>query len=130
MEIRRSLRRGSRAPGEGRQSLGSVAPLLPDEVADAARLTISELVTNALVHAPANAGPIELTVRVEPGVLIVEVRSGGEPFIPDVQDTSEATGGRGLRLVDRLADRWGVRSEAGTCVWAEFALPEPTGATP
>jgi anti-sigma regulatory factor (Ser/Thr protein kinase) len=102
-----------------------VAPLLPAEVADAARLTISELVTNALLHTPADAGPIGLTLRVEPGILTVEVRSGGEPFVPDVLDTSETTGGRGLRIVEHLADRWGIRAEDGTCVWAEFALPGP-----
>ena len=129
MEIRRSLRRGSGAPGEGRRSLSSVAPLLSAEVADAVRLTISELVTNALLHAPADSGPIELILRIEPGVLVVEVRNGGKPFVPDVHDTDEATGGRGLRIVEHLADRWGIRAEDGTCVWAEFALSSPAGAT-
>jgi anti-sigma regulatory factor (Ser/Thr protein kinase) len=107
-----------------------VAPLLPVEVAEAARLTISELVTNALLHAPADAGPIELTLRLEPGMLTVEVRNSGEPFVPDVQDRSEATGGRGLRIVEGLADRWGVRADHGTCVWAVFTLPTPAGAVP
>jgi anti-sigma regulatory factor (Ser/Thr protein kinase) len=27
--------------------------------------------------------------------------------------------GRGLFIVDALADRWGVENSAGTCVWAE-----------
>jgi len=123
MEIKRSLRRGTGAPGEGRRSLGSVAPLLPAEVLEAAQLTISELVTNALLHAPGGSAPIELTLRLEPDRLRVEVLNQGEPFVPDVQDLDDLTGGRGLRIVDRLADSWGVRAEGGTCVWAEFDLP-------
>jgi hypothetical protein len=32
------------------------------------------------------------------------------------------TGGRGLLLVDALADRWGTATcERGTCVWFELA---------
>ncbi|MGW4565533.1 ATP-binding protein [Streptomyces sp. NPDC004561] len=84
-----------------------------------AELLTSELVTNALVHTDEDA---VLTAVVEPGGLRVEVRD----FVarrPEVQapDSDEDTHGRGLVLVESLADAWGVLAHGvGKSVWFEL----------
>ncbi|MFC5242266.1 ATP-binding protein [Streptomyces atrovirens] len=105
----------SRLAGSG---IGADEPL-----AETLILLVSELVTNAVVHTgrPAvlrlslpgeDAG--ETTVRLE-----VTDRSERAP-VPRCVD-GEATGGRGLALVDGLADRWGWSAEgAGKRIWCEL----------
>ncbi|MGN5636338.1 ATP-binding protein [Streptomyces sp. AC154] len=95
-----------------------------EPLAETLILLISELVTNAVVHtgcpavlrmlfgstgAPGNAG----TVRVE-----VADTSCRPPQQRHAE--GEDTGGRGLELVDGLADRWGWQPEgAGKRIWCE-----------
>lgn len=91
------------------------------EMVDTACLLTSELVTNAVRHASA---PVELIVDLTDDRLCVEVLDGSAEA-PDVRAVAEAppgaTRGRGLLLVDRLADRWGVTSTPpGKSVW--FAI--------
>lgn len=86
---------------------------------ETAELLTSELVTNALVHTDDDA---LLTATVSSAGLRVEVRDcaarrprPGAP-IPD-----EGTHGRGLVLVESLADTWGVRAQGGgKVVWFEL----------
>ncbi|MFB7458470.1 ATP-binding protein [Streptomyces sp. NPDC088337] len=86
---------------------------------DVAELLTSELVTNALVHTDADA---VLTATVSTHGLRVEVRD----FVarrprPRAQGTGESTGGRGLVLVQSLADTWGVCMHGvGKSVWFEL----------
>jgi len=84
-----------------------------------AELLTSELVTNALVHTDRDA---VLTATVSPRGLRVEVRDfvGRRPRLcAPVAD--EGTHGRGLVLVDSLADAWGVRAHGvGKAVWFEL----------
>ncbi|WP_179232274.1 ATP-binding protein [Streptomyces sp. CS159] len=87
---------------------------------EVAELLTSELVTNALVHTDEGA---VLTATVGPRALRVEVRDfvgrGGQPRPRAPQDGS--TNGRGLVLVESLADDWGVRPcEVGKSVWFEL----------
>ena len=91
---------------------------LGDQVTSAAELLVSEMVTNALVHAE---GPAHLELhRTGAGVRVcVTDQVAHEPTVeaPD-PDTDH---GRGLLLVEALAARWGVRpSGAGKTVWAEI----------
>jgi serine/threonine-protein kinase RsbW len=79
--------------------------------ADAA-LMVSELVTNALQH---GIGTISLRIDVEPGGLRVEVSDQGQLDLSP-SPTAGAHGGWGLRIVDELADEWGVLS-GSTRVW-------------
>ncbi|MFF9061258.1 ATP-binding protein [Streptomyces sp. NPDC101213] len=86
---------------------------------ETAELLTSELVTNALVHTDRDA---VLTATVGPGGLRVEVRdfAAGRPR-PRRRDADEATHGRGLVLVQSLADAWGVRTHSiGKAVWFEL----------
>ncbi|MER6090884.1 ATP-binding protein [Streptomyces bluensis] len=84
-----------------------------------AELLTSELVTNALIHTDRDA---VLTATVSPQELRVEVRDfvGRRPQ-PRVPDAGDGTHGRGLILVQSLADSWGVRSHGvGKAVWFEL----------
>jgi anti-sigma regulatory factor (Ser/Thr protein kinase) len=86
---------------------------------DVAELLASELVTNALVHTDRDA---VLTATVGPGGLRVEVRDfvGRRPRLR-LTGPDEGTSGRGLVLVQSLADAWGVRAHAvGKSVWFEL----------
>ncbi|MGW3646293.1 ATP-binding protein [Streptomyces sp. NPDC000878] len=84
-----------------------------------AELLTSELVTNALVHTDRDA---VLTATVSPHGLRVEVRDfvGRRPRLR-VPDADDGTHGRGLVLVESLADAWGVRAHGvGKAVWFEL----------
>ncbi|MFJ1745249.1 ATP-binding protein [Streptomyces sp. NPDC088116] len=98
------------------------------DVAESGELVLSELVTNALrVPVPADR---QVSVRIarsaESGVLRLEVgdAGAGTPGVRVPRD--DETGGRGLLLVEALAERWGVEARAGgvgKIVWAELAAP-------
>ncbi|MGH4032131.1 ATP-binding protein [Actinomycetota bacterium Odt1-20B] len=86
---------------------------------EVAELLTSELVTNALVHTDRDA---VITATVGPRGLRVEVRDfvGRRPRMR-VPDAEEGTHGRGLVLVQSLADAWGVRAHGvGKVVWFEL----------
>jgi serine phosphatase RsbU (regulator of sigma subunit)/anti-sigma regulatory factor (Ser/Thr protein kinase) len=106
----------------------AVAPLADALSAQAygdVRLLVTELVTNCVRHAGLT-GPehIQLLVLVKGDVLRVEVRDPGLGFQPRVKEPDpDQVGGWGLYIVERLADRWGVRAEeGGTAVWLEKEL--------
>jgi anti-sigma regulatory factor (Ser/Thr protein kinase) len=99
---------------------------LPTCVRDDVLLLVSELVTNAVRHA--DAGP-EPTVRVElqrwPNLIRVAVLDEGTGFSHPKRFRRDDSGGWGLYLVDRIADRWAVtRTTSGTCVWFEIDYEE------
>lgn len=86
---------------------------------DIAELLTSELVTNAIVHTDREA---VLTATVGPGGLRVEVRDfvARRPRLR-VPNADDGTNGRGLFLVQSLADAWGVQPHGvGKAVWFEL----------
>lgn len=92
------------------------------DVADVAQLLASELVTNALIHTDHGA---VVTATVASATLRVEVRDfmAGLPVpeYPARRRDPLDTHGRGLALVESLADSWGVRTQsAGKVVWFEL----------
>lgn len=77
----------------------------PTSMLDVAILLTSELVTNAVLH---GTPPIELTVECVGHSSEIRVRDQ-HPRTPTLKDpTPLDTGGRGMMLVDLLADTWGV----------------------
>ena len=93
-------------------------------VADAA-VVISELMSNALRHAkPLPGSSIRVAWHLDAGTVQVSVSDGGGPTRPELgEPTQSTTGGRGLRIVERLSRRWGTRSDDdGTTVWAEVEV--------
>ncbi|NAZ88206.1 SpoIIE family protein phosphatase, partial [Kineococcus indalonis] len=95
-----------------------------DALLDEAELVLSELVTNALVHTDA------------PGAVLLRYDRGARRLTVNVHDRStrhplerhagpEALGGRGLGIVQAVADSWGVSVAGdGKTVWAELAVEE------
>ncbi|WP_214410946.1 ATP-binding protein [Sphaerisporangium fuscum] len=87
------------------------------ELVDDVVLMVSELVTNAIAH---GAPPIRLSLRAGDGALRGEVTDHGEGLPHRLHVGDEVDHGRGLLIVDALADRWGVSSvpeRAGKGVW-------------
>ena len=86
-------------------------------VLDEARLLVSELATNAVLHAETD---FSVSIHVSAGRIYVEVRDG-DPVELDVdrpEPPALALGGHGLRIVGRLAGSWGTRTEEhGKVVW-------------
>lgn len=84
---------------------------------DTVTLLVSEMATNALVHAP---GPATLSMRrLEYGVRISVVDR--EPTVPyPRQAEDDELSGRGLMIVEALANAWGVEPTGdGKAVWAD-----------
>ncbi|MGW2741818.1 SpoIIE family protein phosphatase [Streptomyces sp. NPDC001450] len=95
--------------------------------ADEIELIADELITNALMH---TEGCAIVTLRVLEGSgrrLRVEVEDSSSA-LPRRRDAGEdGVSGRGLLLVDRIADVWGVEARGGgKCVWCEFLVHEHT----
>ncbi|WP_435224775.1 SpoIIE family protein phosphatase [Streptomyces sp. Tue6028] len=111
-EARHMIRAAVRAWGAG-------------ERADEIELVADELITNALMH---TEGPAIVTLRVLTGSdrrLRAEVEDASSA-LPRRREAGESgVSGRGLLLVDRLTDVWGVEARGGgKCVWCEFIVPE------
>jgi anti-sigma regulatory factor (Ser/Thr protein kinase) len=88
---------------------------LEEELEHTITLLITEIVANSVRHAGSRAD-IHVAVALEPGFARVEVLDAGPGFDPEVRHDSD---GFGLRLVDKLATRWGVERAQGTLVWFE-----------
>ncbi|WP_225837071.1 SpoIIE family protein phosphatase [Streptomyces sp. NK08204] len=116
---------------------GLLGPEGGARLADDAMAVVSELVTNAVVHAGTD---VDVAWCLEDtGAFVVEVSDQHPSRAPrDVAggetpcDTPEY--GRGLRLVATLADSWGVTYRTGTkTVWARLppgGVPDPVGPAP
>ncbi|MPY42433.1 ATP-binding protein [Streptomyces phyllanthi] len=93
------------------------------ELADAVELGVTELVANVVRHVPDRRCEL-LLLRAAAGVR-VEV-ADGSPRLPVMPGdlSMEAEGGRGLLLVEAVADKWGVeaRGGGGKAVWFECGV--------
>jgi len=109
-----------------RKARSAVEPLLREggEWADDVRLVASELVTNVVRHTD-NGGRFDAW---DDDPLLVQV-TDPDRHMPTQRAAADATGGRGLAIVDQLADEWGTeRTDSGKVVWARFKRPR--GASP
>src|SRR4051794_18536615 len=96
--------------------LDAVGPALADGQVETLRLLVSEVVTNAVRHG-AQDEPVEVHARWNSEVRVDVVDHGGG-FTPAPRAGGfDEPGGFGLYLLGRLADRWGVETNAGTRVW-------------
>lgn len=85
-------------------------------------LLVTELVTNAYLHAHSSA--LVSVVRA-PGILRVGVRDTSRDAPVHAHRGPGAIGGRGIHLVDALAERWGVETFAeGKNIWFELPLSD------
>ncbi|MGW0771594.1 ATP-binding protein [Streptomyces sp. NPDC002676] len=96
---------------------------LTPKLTEDAVLLVSELVGNAVRHTGARV--FGLRMRRRPGWIRVEVRdpSRGLPCLMPVQELDVS--GRGLFLVDKLSDRWGVDLlPRGKTTWFEMRVAD------
>jgi hypothetical protein len=108
------------APGVVRRALAPLFDGEDDPIADDALLSASELVANVVEH---TEGGGELRAwDPKPDVpMRMEVEDGNQSMPVLRPAGKNGRGGRGLMLVERLSDAWGVFTTAvGKVVWAEF----------
>lgn len=95
---------------------------VPEETEQLARLALSELVTNAIVHARTN---VVVRVRPETGAVWVGVTDQDDTLPTRRVTEPDSVGNRGLAIVEAVARRWGVDrqfSRPGKTVWFTVAL--------
>ncbi|MGW1490734.1 ATP-binding protein [Streptomyces sp. NPDC002402] len=97
---------------------------------EAAQLCVSELVANVITHVGAGT-PTTLAVSMNGTHLRLEVQDPDARALPTLLAAlPDEEAGRGLSLVDKVADRWGVvLTASGKTTWVELAteLSAPNG---
>lgn len=116
-----SLPSNTDAPKIAREAISACGDLGLERLDDVL-LCASELVSNAARH---GSPPIHLELDLEPedSTILLEVADAGvgEPLLRT--PPSDATGGRGLLVVDAVSTSWGCeRLRQGKTVWARFRI--------
>ncbi|MFE9805222.1 ATP-binding protein [Streptomyces sp. NPDC005227] len=97
---------------------------------DRAPHVVAELAANAATHGRVPGRDFRLTLYVVGATLRIEVADTRGDRVPRIQNpVGDAESGRGLVLVDALADRWGAvpGPPPRKTVWAEIDLPPESG---
>ncbi|WP_414168772.1 ATP-binding protein [Streptoverticillium reticulum] len=141
MEVRADPAEVGRARRWARSRLAGSGIGVDEPLAETLILLISELVTNAVVHTgcpavlrmlfPGAGASMEAAPGGCPGTVRVEVADNSTRPPRQRCARGDDTGGRGLELVDGLADRWGWQPEGtGKRIWCEVDRRGPlwTGA--
>ena len=153
-EIRSAERESRREAGTGGQEVRTSSvvhvPCVPASVALARRalsdelraagvfdsavrdavLVISELLSNAILHAyPLPGERLQVAWAVDGTEVEVAVSDGGSATVPHAgHPLPSSVSGRGLTIVEHLCLTWGVRTdEVGLTVWAVLAAPRHNG---
>src|SRR5687768_8291222 len=107
-----------RAPSQARVALLALTDAVVPRLLEDLRLLITELVTNSVRYGP--GGSIRVTVKVaDRNNLFAEVTDNGRDGVVEIREAAEDGGGLGLRILDRMATRWGVY-HGSTNVWFEL----------
>ena len=94
------------------------------DLQDGASLLVSELVTNAVVHAHSS---VELAVHLRPGRVRIEVIDTAREHVRRRDAKDDEQSGRGMALIEAIAVAWGIDSLlSGKSVW--FEMPRPDAA--
>jgi anti-sigma regulatory factor (Ser/Thr protein kinase) len=124
---------GPGAVAEARHAIEQIADQEQLPRVEDLRLLVSELVTNSVLHG--GAGPkdtVRVSIETPEDNLRVMVCDRGRGWTKRTRSTSlhseEPPGGWGLLLVGEIADRWGIDSNDGTCVWFEMAMSQQPAA--
>ena len=105
---------------DARHAFDGVGAELGDPLHMMVVLLVSELVTNSVTHSKVAGGVVELLASISPELVRVEVSDDGEGFDPPPVAHHDDVSGRGLHLVQELADRWGRPTGLRTSVWFEI----------
>jgi anti-sigma regulatory factor (Ser/Thr protein kinase) len=116
------MRLGS-GPGAAASARSAIAQLRADldpPLVETLRLLVTELVTNSVRHTAADS--VTLSVAIGKSTVLTEVADTGPGFDPQcVEQAANEDTGWGLFLVQRLADKWGVRHDGPSKrVWFEL----------
>jgi serine/threonine-protein kinase RsbW len=124
-ELRKSFAADKLAPRHARDAMAAVGIGLPEADLEVARVLISELVTNSVIHGPTREdSTVGVFIGVDRNRLRVEVSDQSPTSARPRTPTPE--GGYGLALVAELATRWGAGREGEVNVtWFELDLPVP-----
>ncbi|MES9522817.1 ATP-binding protein [Streptomyces capoamus] len=131
LEIRPDPEEVGRARRWARSRLAGSGITADEPLAETLILLVSELVTNAVVHTGRPAVlrlclPAPVAEECASATVRVEVADGSSRAPVPRCAGDDATGGRGLALVDCLADRWGWSPEgAGKSIWCELDRCSP-----
>ncbi|MBQ0883511.1 ATP-binding protein [Streptomyces sp. RM72] len=126
LEVRPDPSEVGRARRWARSRLAGSGIRADEPLAETLVLLVSELVTNAVVHTGRSAVlrlvlPGAVTEETEEATVRLEVDDASDRAPVPRCAGGEATGGRGLALVDGLADRWGwSREGTGKRIWCEL----------
>ncbi|WP_328724214.1 ATP-binding protein [Streptomyces sp. NBC_00259] len=92
------------------------------DIAEDIRLCLSELASNALTHADGPGRGFMVRLAADPAGIRLEVHDAGAGQPNTSRPNDEATSGRGLMIVEELADDWGIekRKPFGKIVWSYF----------
>ncbi len=110
------------SPRQARQWVSTRCGVDPDTIFTA-ELLVSELVSNAVVHAHS-----EMVLTLDRGLrcLHVEVEDHGIDMVRGPRrggPTPRGASGRGLKIVSALASSWGIRpTEQGKSIWFEIPI--------
>jgi anti-sigma regulatory factor (Ser/Thr protein kinase) len=122
MIVRRRFEASEGSVGAARRFVAAVVSDAPTEVQDSVSVMVSELSTNALLHA---SGGFEVAVDRSELTVSVSVidRGDGTPILQSPKFSEPH--GRGLRIVAALSDEWGVSATSdGKAVWFRIDLQD------
>jgi anti-sigma regulatory factor (Ser/Thr protein kinase) len=119
--MRRAFGASEEAVAEARRFASEAVFDLPSEIQDAVLLMVSEISTNALVHASTG---FEVIIERSVAGVMISITDRGDGTLAVRSPDSHEPHGRGLRIVQALADDWGVipSPESGKTVWFRMSF--------
>lgn len=115
IEMNLTLDTNEQAPRLSRQKLSEIKSEIEPRYDDLA-LVVSELVSNSVRHSGQES--VSISLKKQDNRVRLEVRDPGPGF-----DLDQPVGdGRGLKIVSRIADAWGIENDGNCTVWVELAL--------
>jgi anti-sigma regulatory factor (Ser/Thr protein kinase) len=119
--VTRSLPGSGQSASAARSMIASALADCTDDTIAMAQLLVSELVTNAVLHARTG---LLLKIELDSSVVRISVEDGSSASPQPHPSSVDALGGRGLSLVKGLSSAWGWdRIGGGKQVWFELAFP-------
>jgi len=111
---------GPEAASSARQAISELQADLDPPLVETLRLLVTELVTNSVRHTAADS--LTLSIAIGKSAVLTEVTDTGPGFDPKcVERSGDDDTGWGLFLVERLADKWGVRHDGpNKRIWFEL----------
>lgn len=96
----------------------------PASLIDDALIVVSEMIANAVSHGvPSADNMMDISWNLKREVLELCVSDGGDvPTLTPIEFDEDSLGGRGLSIINTVADRWWVDATEGTSVHAELTL--------